>query len=90
MSTAEPSRRRAAAALQRSTGALSTAAMARMSSDLEWFEELSAQDRSWVGLVVQGGIKGFIDWFGLDTHLDELHAGDTPPLAVGRLRRSAP
>ncbi len=56
--------------------------MARMSSDLEWFEELSAQDRSWVGLVVQGGIKGFIDWFGLDTQLDELHAGDTPPLAA--------
>jgi len=82
MSTAEPSRRRAAAALQRSTGALSTAAMARMSSDLEWFEELSAQDRSWVGLIVQAGIKGFIDWFGLETHLDTLHADDTPPLAA--------
>ncbi|UUZ58608.1 PucR family transcriptional regulator [Nocardioides sp. B-3] len=82
MSTVEPSRRRAAAALQRSTGALSTAAMARMSSDPEWFEELSARDRSRVGLVVQGGIRAFIDWFGLDTHGDGPEGGDSPPLAA--------
>ena len=54
---------RAATALQRSTGALSTAATARMESDLPWFEELSAEDRSWVGLIVQAGIRGFVDWY---------------------------
>lgn len=78
----EPSRRRAAAALQRSTGALSTAAMARMSSDLDWFEELSAQDRSWVGLIVQAGIKGFIDWYGDEQQWDPLRASHAPPLAA--------
>ncbi len=49
-----------------------------MSSDLGWFEKLSAQDRSWVGLIVQAGIRGFIDWYG-----DELHlTGHAPPLAA--------
>lgn len=56
--------------------------MARMSSDLDWFEELSAQDRSWVGLIVQAGIKGFIDWYGHDSHLDPVPSSDAPPLAA--------
>ena len=58
-----PSRRRAAAALQRSTGTLSTTATARIASDMPWFHDLSAQDRSWVGLIVQAGIQGFVDWY---------------------------
>jgi hypothetical protein len=59
-----PARPRAAAdALRRSTGALSTAAMARMGADLPWFKELSAEDRSWVGLIVQAGVRSFVDWF---------------------------
>lgn len=56
--------------------------MARMTSDLEWFEELSAQDRSWVGLIVQAGIKGFVDWFGDDSHADNTPGGETSPLAM--------
>lgn len=72
-----PSRRRAAAALRSSSGALSTAATGRMSSDLPWFDDLSAQDRSWVGLIVQAGIRGFVDWYDVE---DE--AGDPDPLAV--------
>ncbi len=51
-----------ASALTRSSGALSTAAMSRMESDLPWFRELSAEDRSWVGLIVQAGIRGFTGW----------------------------
>jgi DNA-binding PucR family transcriptional regulator len=34
-----------------------------MSTDLPWFDDLSAQDRSWVGLIVQAGIRGFVDWY---------------------------
>ncbi|MBD8869942.1 helix-turn-helix domain-containing protein [Nocardioides sp. MJB4] len=37
--------------------------MARMDSDKEWFRDLSAQDRSWVGMIVQAGIQGFIHWY---------------------------
>jgi hypothetical protein len=59
----EPDRERAAGALLRSTGALSTTATARMETDLDWFLDLSADDRSWVGLIVQAGVKGFVDWY---------------------------
>jgi hypothetical protein len=37
--------------------------MARMESDLAWFPELGAEERSWVGLVVQAGIRRFVDWY---------------------------
>ena len=60
------SRRRAADALRNSTGALSTAATARMSLDLPWFDDLSAEDRSWVGLIVQAGIRGFVEWYDVE------------------------
>ena len=37
--------------------------MARMDDDMPWFRELSAEDRSWVGVIVQAGIKSFVDWY---------------------------
>ena len=37
--------------------------MSRMETDLPWFRDLSAEDRSWVGLIVQAGIRGFVDWY---------------------------
>lgn len=49
--------------LERSMGALGTAAVARMESRLSWFRRMSAEDRSWVGLVAQSGVAAFVDWF---------------------------
>jgi DNA-binding PucR family transcriptional regulator len=49
--------------LQAATGALATAAMAAMEDKLPWFAKLSAQDRSWIGLVAQSGISAFVEWF---------------------------
>lgn len=66
MSSGEPpvtARARAADALLRATGALSSAATARMQAEMGWFRDLSAEDRSWVGLIVQAGIKNFVDWY---------------------------
>lgn len=54
---------RAAEALQRATGALSTTAMTRMDQEMAWFRSLSAEDRSWVSMIVQAGIRGFVDWY---------------------------
>nr|WP_084763942.1 helix-turn-helix domain-containing protein [Knoellia subterranea] len=34
-----------------------------MESDHEWYRNLPAEERSWVGLVAQAGIKSFIEWF---------------------------
>ena len=50
-----------------------------MDSELPWFRELSAEDRSWVGLIVQAGIKGFVDWFVAD---DETQAPGANGLAA--------
>ena len=72
----EPSRERAATALQRAVGSLSTGAMTRMQSEMGWFRDLAAEERSWVGLIVQAGIKNFVDWY--------LHESHAP----GELRRS--
>ncbi|GAA4715774.1 helix-turn-helix domain-containing protein [Nocardioides conyzicola] len=70
------SHERAAEALQRATGALATAATARMDQDMAWFGALSAEDRSWVSSIVQAGIRGFVDWY---------RAGDEPAPAGGEM-----
>ena len=53
---------------------------------MPWFRELSAEERSWVGAIVQAGIRGFVDWYRTRR--------DRPPgrLAAGvrGLRRRAP
>jgi DNA-binding PucR family transcriptional regulator len=67
-------RSRVAEQLRRSTGSLSTAATSRMSEELPWFRELSAEDRSWVGSILQAGVRGFVDWFE--------EGGDSPAVAT--------
>lgn len=42
---------------------LARLATARMETSLPWYRALSAQDRSWVGLVAQAGIGAFLAWF---------------------------
>jgi DNA-binding PucR family transcriptional regulator len=49
--------------LQAATGDLATAAMTAMERELPWFGKLSAEDRSWIGLVAQSGIGAFVEWF---------------------------
>jgi sugar diacid utilization regulator len=49
--------------LQRAVGNVSQAALARMERDLSWFRQLSAEDRSWIGLIVQAGMNAFINWY---------------------------
>ncbi len=33
-----------------------------MEQRLSWFRSMSAEDRSWVGLVAQSGVAAFVDW----------------------------
>jgi hypothetical protein len=58
--------------LEKAMGALGTAAMTRMEERLAWFRAMSAEHRSWIGLVAQAGIAGFVEWF--------QHAGDDRPM----------
>src|SRR6185437_4217921 len=63
---ADPSRGRVRdetiARLERSMSALGTAAMASMDKRLPWFRAMSAENRSWLGLVAQAGVAAFLDW----------------------------
>jgi DNA-binding PucR family transcriptional regulator len=50
--------------VERSMASLSRAAATRMDETLPWYRALSAEDRSWVGLVAQAGIGAFVAWLG--------------------------
>jgi hypothetical protein len=50
--------------VERSMAGLSRAASTRMEDTLPWYRALTAEDRSWVGLVAQAGIGAFVAWLG--------------------------
>jgi sugar diacid utilization regulator len=58
-----PDREAIAARLRRSVGSLTTSTVHRMERDMPWFRDLSAEDRSWIGLIVQAGVKAFVAWY---------------------------
>lgn len=49
--------------LRGGTSQLTSAALARLDSELAWYRALPAEDRSWIGLVAQAGIASFIAWY---------------------------
>jgi DNA-binding PucR family transcriptional regulator len=49
--------------LKNSVGDVSQAVLTRMERELPWFRQLSAEDRSWIGLIVQAGLNAFITWY---------------------------
>jgi hypothetical protein len=48
--------------LERSMSQLATAALASMDRRLPWFRAMSAENRSWLGLVAQAALATFMDW----------------------------
>jgi sugar diacid utilization regulator len=48
--------------LERSIGTITQAAIAQMNDELPWFRALSAEDRSWIGVIAGKGIASFVDW----------------------------
>lgn len=59
--------------LRKATGQLTQAVLTRIEGDRQWFRELSAEQRSWVGLIIQAAVRGFVDWYA---------AGDQRPLST--------
>ncbi len=49
--------------LESSVGSLTNVAITTMHEDLPWFRALTAEDRSWIGLIAGAGISSFVDWF---------------------------
>lgn len=63
-------------------GALGTAAMLSMDRELPWFRAMSAENRSWLGLVAQAGVAAFVDWI--------KHPERTRPAVGGEVFGTAP
>ena len=63
------------------TSQMTTAALDAMEQRLPWFNELGAQERSWITVVARSGIDGFVDWFG---------AEPDAPVAAGSMFDAAP
>ena len=63
-------------------GALGTAAMLAMDRRLPWFRGMSAENRSWLGLVAQAGVAAFVDWI--------KHPERTRPAVAGEVFGTAP
>jgi PucR C-terminal helix-turn-helix domain/GGDEF-like domain len=63
-------------------GALGTAAMVSMDRKLPWFRAMSAENRSWLGLVAQAGVAAFVDWI--------KHPERTRPAVGGEVFGTAP
>jgi hypothetical protein len=53
--------------IERSAGALATASVSRMDETLPWFRELPADQRAWVMLVAQAGVRSLVEWLRRDT-----------------------
>jgi PucR C-terminal helix-turn-helix domain/GGDEF-like domain len=68
--------------LERAMGSLGTDAMASMDQRLAWFRAMSAENRSWIGLVAQAGIAAFVDWV--------KHPGRGRPSVAGEVFGTAP
>jgi hypothetical protein len=68
--------------LDASMGALGTAAMLSMDRRLPWFRAMSAENRSWLGLVAQAGVAAFVDWI--------KHPERTRPAVAGEVFGTAP
>jgi len=49
--------------LRGGTDLLTSAALKRLDGEFPWYNELAAEDRSWIGLVAQSGIAAFIAWY---------------------------
>jgi DNA-binding PucR family transcriptional regulator len=70
------------ARLEQAMGALGAAAIASMDRRLPWFRAMSAENRSWLGLVAQAGVAAFVDWI--------KHPERTRPAVAGEVFGTAP
>lgn len=48
--------------LSTQAAAMTTAVLAEMDAQHEWFGEMDAESRSWIGIVARAGIDLFVDW----------------------------
>ncbi|NUT19924.1 MAG: helix-turn-helix domain-containing protein [Hamadaea sp.] len=54
--------------IERAAGSLATASVARMDEVLPWFRGMPADQRAWVMLVAQSGVRSLVEWLRQDDH----------------------
>ncbi len=62
MADDEPELEASIRSIERAAGALATASVSRMDDALPWFRELPADQRAWVMLVAQAGVRSLVEW----------------------------
>ncbi|MEJ3747401.1 helix-turn-helix domain-containing protein [Actinomycetes bacterium KLBMP 9797] len=74
--------------IERAAGALATASVARMDETLPWFRELPADQRAWVMLVAQAGVRSLVEWLQRDNQAGSQDLSDeifeSAPRALAR------
>src|SRR4051795_5879918 len=73
--------------IERAAGALATASVARMDETLPWFRDFPADQRAWVMLVAQAGVRSLVQWLrDGDTGTQEVSEEifDSAPQALAR------
>jgi hypothetical protein len=49
--------------MQRATGQVTKSVLSRMEREMPWFADLTAEQRAWVGMVLQAGFASYISWY---------------------------
>lgn len=85
----EPELEASIRSIERAAGALATASVARMDDELVWFRDLPADQRAWVMLVAQAGVRSLVEWLrgrkaGVATQEVSDEVFDAAPRALAR------
>src|SRR4051794_24094818 len=85
----EPELEASIRSIERAAGALATASVSRMDDELVWFRELPADQRAWVMLVAQAGVRSLVEWLrgrkaGVATQEVSDEVFDAAPRALAR------
>jgi hypothetical protein len=85
----EPELEASIRSIERAAGALATASVSRMDDELLWFRELPADQRAWVMLVAQAGVRSLVEWLrgrkaGVATQEVSDEVFDAAPRALAR------
>lgn len=84
-----PSERGRAAIVRRLSsqmGTITTAVVRAINAGYPWYSELGAEERSWVSMIANAGVKNFAGWFNDDTNaaVDPTSMFDVAPRAMTR------
>src|SRR5436190_12425942 len=85
MTQASPDLEASIRSIERKAGAIATASVARMDETLPWFRELPADQRAWVMLVAQAGVRSLVEWL-----IARGNAGGAPQVAADEIFDAAP